>query len=96
VHHQPVTIALTDTGSGVFMGMSSSDLPSRRWGEIDLVWTACRRMNLTWRPEAWTGLPDGNAELMQLTMSRSAPCDLAHYAAARNGEPAYLDYDVVQ
>lgn len=92
---ETVTIPLSDTGDGVFLGTSSSDVPARAWGEIDLTWLACGRMTMAWRPAAYTGLAAGETELMQLTSSYSAPCNLARYAGLRNGMPQYVDYDVV-
>jgi hypothetical protein len=89
------TVELTDTGSGAFMSTPQTPASVRSWGEIDIDWTACGALQASWRPQAHTGLPAGSGEFAQLTRTGEALCDLAALAAAHNGQPQPVSYDIV-
>lgn len=86
-----LSVELTDTGRGTFEGGNGGDA-TRTWGRIELAYLACGRMTMRWQPESYTGLPAGETTLTQLTDSYVAPCDLAAYARARNGEFVTVSY----
>ena len=88
-------VPLLDTVAGVFMGTSPAPVDARAWGDIEIDWLKCGMLRATWRPEPHTALPAGQAEFRQLTGTLGAECNLEAYAAARNGQPVFVEFDIV-
>lgn len=81
-----VTLTLTDTGDGAFAGQLPDDVAPEEWGTLTIEYVACGEIEVSWNPNAATGLQPGAATMQQLTQPHDAACDIEAYAAAL-GQP---------